>query len=282
MAIRAPDGANKWATKGTSHFYWLTPDSPTISIYKIDFGHVLRTLNSCYDNSHFYLTPSTEGVESTRGNSVCQSICPASLFPSPNIVFLFLPCSSSSQLTHYFSSPNILLLFLFLCRPNIFLLFFLHFFLLLQIFSFSKHFPPFPSSWQGSSLTRSICLFLKVHFCCWNLILHDYVGLDRIAIILLNTEKCSQSDIRRLMYTLHLNSSHLQTRGIWNRHSTIHILPAWFLRLTIYCSLMLMVWYYDYIMINMWNSIMQILTPWMNFLMCKEKKTGQPMLKNFM
>ena len=37
----------------------------------------------------FYSTPSTEGVESTRGNSVCVSvclwICPSSLFPSPNI-----------------------------------------------------------------------------------------------------------------------------------------------------------------------------------------------------
>ena len=37
----------------------------------------------------FYSTPSTEGVESTRGNSVCGSvclwICPSSLFPSSNI-----------------------------------------------------------------------------------------------------------------------------------------------------------------------------------------------------
>ena len=32
-------------------------------------------------------------------------------------------------------------------------------------------------------------------------------------------KKCSQSDIRRLMYTLHLNSSHLQTRGIWCQHN---------------------------------------------------------------
>ena len=37
----------------------------------------------------FYSTPSTEGVESTRGNSVCGSVCgfvcPSSLFPSSNI-----------------------------------------------------------------------------------------------------------------------------------------------------------------------------------------------------
>jgi len=33
----------------------------------------------------FYSTRSTEGVESTRGNSVCLSGCPSSLFPSSNI-----------------------------------------------------------------------------------------------------------------------------------------------------------------------------------------------------
>ena len=37
----------------------------------------------------FYSTPSTEGVESTRGNSVCLwvcgFVCPSSLFPSSNI-----------------------------------------------------------------------------------------------------------------------------------------------------------------------------------------------------
>ena len=41
-------------------------------------------------NSVFLLDPFTEGVESTKGNSVCLSSCLSTLFPSPNIFLLFL------------------------------------------------------------------------------------------------------------------------------------------------------------------------------------------------
>ena len=41
----------------------------------------IQALLRSYKIATFYLTPSTEGVESTRGNSVCLCVCPSSLFP---------------------------------------------------------------------------------------------------------------------------------------------------------------------------------------------------------
>ena len=117
-----------------SYFYWLTPDSLTIGTYKMIlvmyWGHWIHVMII-----HIFTWPlSTEGVESTRGNSVSQYICPASLFPSQIIVFLFLPRSSSPQLTKYFS---------------------------FQIFFFSKYFPPFSSPLQAKYFPSFLSLFFS-------------------------------------------------------------------------------------------------------------------------
>ena len=66
-------------------------------------GHVLRDLLDTR-STDFHSSPATEGVESTRRNSVC----PSSLFsfpPFPSPVFF-------SLLTKFFPSSNIFLLFL--------------------------------------------------------------------------------------------------------------------------------------------------------------------------
>ena len=70
----------------------MKPTSRTNSHLRSDDGHTHRWHSGEYDNGaklvgkmsksvmqlisiHFYSTPSTEGVESTRGNFVCLSVC---------------------------------------------------------------------------------------------------------------------------------------------------------------------------------------------------------------
>ena len=176
------------------------------------WGHWIHVM--IIDNSHFYLTPSTEGVESTRGNSVCQSICPSSLFPSPNIVFLFLPCSSSPQLTKYFF--------------------------------FSKYFPPFPSSWQVVEFDqvylpfflRFICVVKILYYIkiSYYMIMLDWAEYQLLCWTLKNALKAT-SGASCTLSTLRPHTC----RHVEFETDTIHVLPACFLRLTIYCSLMLMI-----------------------------------------
>ena len=92
-------------------------------------------------NFNFYPTPSTEGVESTRGNFVP----PSSLFflsppfPSPSFSSSTNQISSFSQYSLLLRGPNISLLFPRLHSPNIYLLLIRgqNIFLLRIFFSFS-------------------------------------------------------------------------------------------------------------------------------------------------
>ena len=46
-----------------------------IDKYMFHIELLARAFIRCIDYTNFYSTPSTEGVESTRGNSVCLSVC---------------------------------------------------------------------------------------------------------------------------------------------------------------------------------------------------------------